>query len=756
MGAGREGGRGVRFLLCAALLFPGLATQAQQTPPKTAQATTEVTRPAAGKAAPPPLGPPRPLRLPAIVEKTLPNGLRIVLLEDHSQPALWIRLAVPAGSIRDTADRVGLAAMAADLLDKGTTTRTETQIADTVDGLGARLSASAGDDYLTVSASGLSAYADTLFDLAADITLHPTFPTEELERARTRTLSSIRFSLSEPGTMADAALSRLLFGAHPYGNFSAGTLKTVPAITQQDLKQFHDTYFAPNVATLFLVGDITLDQAMAQAEKAFGAWERKEVPPPPAAPKPPPGAASSGETPHITLIDRPGAAQTEIRMGALTTGYSDPRRIVGTVATAVLGLGQFEGRLTKEIRVKRGLTYGAASFFARNKEAGSFQIMTFTKNQSTAEVVKIALDEVRKLRREPPPISELQERKDYLNGFFAVSVATAPGVLQRLVPAVLYGGGPDDLTKYSQRVQAVTPAQVQEILGDLDLNQIVLVGDAKAIEKDVKPLGSVTTIPFDSVNLLSPTLRDTPQSGAAASGSGTADAGTKGNAPTEAENAEGRARLAAAIKAHGGDAFLNLKQLALKGKGEMTPPGAPENAKVPLDAATLTAAASGKNRLELKTALGDIIFASPGSGQPAWISIAGQVQDAPTGTLGLGDPMEQLRRAAQDSAAVRALPDTEDGKPAASTDGRPLKGFSITDAQGKVNRVYIDAETHLVRRVVTQDDTVLLLSDYHNTDGVPLPGTLAVVRDGKEILHLIFDTFEINKPVEDALFARPK
>src|SRR5581483_5353560 len=226
--------------------------------------------------------------------------------------------------------------------------------------------------------------------------------------------------------------------------------------------------------------------------------------------------------------------------------------------------------------------------------------------QSTAEVVKIALDEVRKLRREPPPISELQERKDYLNGFFAVSVATAPGVLQRLVPAVLYGGGPDDLTKYSQRVQAVTPAQVQEILGDLDLNQIVLVGDAKAIEKDVKPLGSVTTIPFDSVNLLSPTLRDTPQSGAAASGSGTADAGTKGNAPTEAENAEGRARLAAAIKAHGGDAFLNLKQLALKGKGEMTPPGAPENAKVPLDAATLTAAASGKNRLELKTALGDI------------------------------------------------------------------------------------------------------------------------------------------------------
>ncbi len=170
----------VQCLLLALLLPAGIASAQRQganptQPPHQPGAQTET-----GGVKPPPLGPPPRLHLPPIVQKTLPNGLRILLLEDHTQPALWLRLAVPAGTIRDPKDRVGLAEMAADLLNKSTTTRTATQIADTVDSLGATLSASAEDDFLIVAASGLSVYTDALFDLAADITLHPTFPEAEL------------------------------------------------------------------------------------------------------------------------------------------------------------------------------------------------------------------------------------------------------------------------------------------------------------------------------------------------------------------------------------------------------------------------------------------------------------------------------------------------------------------------------------------------------------------------------------------------
>ena len=494
----------------------------------------------------PPLAAARPLALPKVVEETLPNGLKLVILEDHTQPALWMHLAIPAGSVRDASGKTGLASMTANLITQGTTTRSASQIAETIDGLGATLLSDVGADFLSVSASSLSAYSNTLFDLVADVTLNPTFPTEELERARTQALNSVTASLARPATIASAALNRVVYGAHPYGNFISGTPQTIAALTRDDVAAFHDAYFAPNAATLFLVGDITPAQAREKALAAFGSWARKDVPALPAKP----AALPNASKPQITIIDRPGAAQTEVRIGTLTTGYNDPNREVGSVATAVLGAGQFEGRLTREIRVKRGLTYGAASFFHRHKDAGDFGISTFTKNASTAEVVKLALEEARKVSAEPIPADELKDRKTFLEGEFAVSVATPTGVLTRLVPATLYGSGPSDLTRYAQRIEAVTGSQIADIMRGLHLSapQVVLVGDAKAIQKDVETLGTVRVIPAASVDLQSPTLEGKREEGKGKSTDGGAKA-------TPADMAEGKARLAATIKAHGGTRF---------------------------------------------------------------------------------------------------------------------------------------------------------------------------------------------------------
>ncbi len=493
--------RAERIVRTASVLIGALLTASIAQSVESREATThEVQEPL------PPLGPARPLRLPAIVRKQLPNGLKLVILEDHRQPAIWLRMAIGAGSSRDPVDRVGLAQMTASMLDKGTTTRSEAQIADTNDALGASLGAGSDEDHLTISASGLSTFTDTLFDLLSDITLRATFPTQELERMRTRTLSGILASLGEPATVADAAIHRRVYGTHPYGNFATGTAASVNAIQQQDLMQFRDSLFLPNNSTLFIVGDITAEQATAAALQRFGNWQQKELSRPP---DPPKSAELALKSPRITIIDRPDAAQTEVRIGLLTRGYTDPMRQVGRIATAVLGLGQFEGRLTKEIRVKRGLTYGAASFFDRKGQAGMFEITTFTKNASTGEVVRIALEEARRMQNEVTPTDELKERKEFLNGSFAVSVATTPGVLQRLVPAVLYGAGPEELTRSIANVEAVTSSQIEDYMRTLPLGwpEIVLVGAASAIEPQVKSLGTVTVIPAGSLDLQSPTLR---------------------------------------------------------------------------------------------------------------------------------------------------------------------------------------------------------------------------------------------------------
>jgi zinc protease len=692
----------------------------------------------------PPLGTPRPLELPSITQQVLPNGLKIVLLEDHRQPALWMRLAVPAGSVRDPHDKVGLAQMTAGLLDKGTTSRSEAQIADLIDGLGASLAAGAGDDFITVSAQGLSPYAGTLFSLVADVTLHPIFPQEELDRARTRTLNEVTSALSQPGTLMAAALNRVIYGAYPYGDFSSGLPKTLATITRDDVKRFHDTLFVPTGSTLFLVGDITPAQATAMTTAAFGAWAGSEVAPPPSVPAP---VAVSSERPQITLIDRPGSEQTQIGIGLLAGPYRDPNRIVGNVATAILGNGEFENRLMQEIRVKRGLTYGVGSGFARHAQAGAFEISTFTKNASTGEVVKLALGEANKMAQESVGAEELASHKTYLNGAFALSVATPDGLLARLESAVLFGEGPSDLTAYTDRTSAVTADQIRALMQDLGLGHahIVLVGDAKAIGDQVKPLGDVTIIPVDSVDLQAPDLRSET---------------VAKPAPTSSTEA-GKARLAAAVQAFGGDAFLNLKTLRVKGKGELTPPGGQTPTAVTVEALTITVAAPDQSRVDLTTGLGEVALAFPGQGAAPWFRLNGSVRDAPRAFAALAElvnPTKLLRDAARKGYVVTDLPNSADPKPAGASDSNGLVGFAITDDAGRTTQVYVSSDTNLVRRMVVPggaNDVVVTLGDYHAADGVQVPGSLRIDRGKAMMVNFTFDTFTVNPTVEPTLFVRP-
>lgn len=700
------------------------------------------TEPVFGAGILPPLASAKPVQLPPVVERTLPNGLRIVLLEDHLQPSLSVRLAIPAGATRDPQEKVGLADATAALLDQGTTTRTEDKIADTIDGLGASLSASADSDYLFVSASGLANYADTLFDLMADITLRPVFPADEWERHRTRTLSGITADLADPSSVASSVLARRVFGAHPYGNYESGTPETLAKITPADLKTFHDTYFVPNGAVLFLVGDITPAKAEELAKKYFGDWQKKDAPAPPAAPKTNVQAKN-----RVTIIDRSGSEQTEIRIGSLVGSYADPDRTVVNVANAVLGGGGFEGRLIKEIRVKRGLTYGANSSFSRQKDAGIFTISTFTKPATTGEAVQIALDETMKLAKEGPTTTELGERKTYLTGSFAVGVATAQGVLARVVPAVLYGKGASEIGEYVGKVEAVTPDSARDALKRAVPEsglEIVLVGDAKAIQEQVAKFGDVTVIESEDLDLNAPNLlKAKPDT--------TATFGESDEARTA-----GAKLLADTIAAHGGDAFVNVKTLKITGTGEFSTPPQAGGLTIPLDSFTLTTATGARSRLAANSGFGDLLFVARGEGKGGFAVFAGQVQELPADQVGGIEPTEFLRAAVLKKYPVAAIMDDSAEK---TTDGKPLVAYEVRSEKGDVTRVFVESDTKRVRKLIAKRPrgtaTVLLDGYTQPVNSVLLPGTVRVQQNGADVFKLTFTKIEIDTPVADTWFEKP-
>ncbi|MBC7806597.1 MAG: insulinase family protein [Akkermansiaceae bacterium] len=701
------------------------------------------TEPVFGADSVPPLAAAKPVQLPPVVERTLPNGLRVVLLEDHLQPSLSVRLAIPAGATRDPQDKVGLADATAALLDQGTTARTEDKIADTIDGLGASLDASADSDYTFVSASGLANYADTLFDLMADITLRPTFPADEWERHRTRTLSGITADLANPSSVASSVLARRVFGAHPYGNYESGTPETLARITPADLKTFHDTYFVPNGAVLFLVGDITPAKAEELAKKYFGEWQKKDAPSAPAAP-----TSSAQAKNRVTILDRPGSEQTEIRIGSLVGSYADPDRTVVNVANAVLGGGGFEGRLIKEIRVKRGLTYGANSSFSRQKDAGIFTISTFTKPATVGEAVQIALDETMKLAKEGPTATELGERKTYLTGSFAVGVATAQGVLGRVVPAILYGRGASEIGEYVGKVEAVTPDSARDALKravpETGL-EIVLVGDAKAIQEQVSKFGDVTVIAFEDLDLNAPNLLR-------AKTDTTAPFGESDEARTA-----GAKLLADTITAHGGDAFVNIKTLKISGTGEFSTPPQAGGLTIPLDSFTLTTATGSRSRLAANSGLGDLLFVVRGENKGGFAVFAGQTQELSADQVSNIEPTEFLRVAVLKKYPVAAVKDDSTEK---TTDGKSLLAYEVRSEKGDVTRVFVESDTKRVRKLVTKRPrgtaaTVFLDGYATPIKSILLPGNLRVQQNGTDVFKLTFTKIEIDTPAADALFEKP-
>jgi zinc protease len=437
---------------------------------------------------PPTAAPLRPVQFPPFREVALPNGMTLLLVENHEQPTLSVSLSFRAGNAYDPAGKEGVAAFVAELLTKGTPTRTAEQIAATIEGVGGNMSAGAGDDFLTVSTDVLSDHAELAFTLIADVARRPTFPAEELELARTRFLSSLEVELSQPSSIAGRAFQKEIYGSNPYGrNTSAAAYR---AITRDDVVSFAARRIRPSGALLVVAGDITLARARQLATTALGSWQGAAPAPLAATPAPTKRATD------ILLVNRPGSVQANIMLGNTTFLPTDTGYYPARIAAHVLGGGS-DSRLFLILREQKGWTYGSYAALRRTRGLGyweaTFEGRTEVADSGLAEL----LHQVDRVRTEVIPDSELAAAKGFLVGSFPLTIETPRQIASVVTNARLLGLGPTYIQRYRDRLAAVTGsrarAAAQRTFRRSALT-IVVVGDAKTLYDKLRPIAPVRVV----------------------------------------------------------------------------------------------------------------------------------------------------------------------------------------------------------------------------------------------------------------------
>lgn len=465
-----------------------------------------IALPLFAQTAPPAPAAPRETKVPKPVEKTLENGLRVIVVSKHDIPIVAARLMIKAGGAADPQDRGGLASLTSTVLTKGTKTKSAEQIARGVEALGATLESQAAWDNSSIDISVMSSNLPKAMEFMADVARNATFAKDEFDRERAQALDALQVNLRQPRTVAAAVASRLIFGDAPYGHTLDGTPATLEAIKREDLVKFHAANYRPDNAVLVLAGDVKSDDAFKLAQSLFGGWKRSATPA-----ASPAAAKSEGKAakPRVVVIDMPDAGQAAVTVGRQGIRRTDPAYLRALVANSILG-GGYSARLNQEIRIKRGLSYGAGSSFVPRADVGPFTARSETKNESAAEVAGIIVDEMARLSTSDVPEVELTPRKAVLIGEFGQSLETTSGIVDQISALALHDLPLASINAYVAGVQAVTAEDVRKFASSNVGNamNVAIVGDAsKFLEPLQKRFGEVEVIKFDELDLNSATLR---------------------------------------------------------------------------------------------------------------------------------------------------------------------------------------------------------------------------------------------------------
>jgi len=692
--------------------------------------------------------PPRPLaardvKFPPYAVKTLANGLQVIAVSHHEQPALSVRLIVRAGAAQDPDDKPGIAALAATLLDQGTATKSAEQIANAIDSIGGALGVGAGTDLSFINAVVMKDSLNVGLDLVADVAQNPAFAREEIERQRQQSLSGLRVSYEDPEFLANLVFDRLVYGFHPYGRPQSGTPQTLASITRDDLLAFHKKWFGANNAILAIVGDVSAEEAFAGAERAFGKWGQASVQAGKIVDPPEP-------TRRVIVIDRPGSVQTEIRVGNIAIPRKHDDFMALDLASKVLG-GEGANRLHRVLRSERGLTYGAVADFNALKQSGDIVAQTNTKSETTGETLRLIVDEVWKIIRERVGDRELEGAQEYLTGSFPLTIETPSQIALQILNAVFFGLNMNELQTYRERVNAVTVDDVQRAARNYlrpDRLTIVLVGDASAFVKQLPGAGfdKFEVVPLSELDLSAPDLRRK-----AAPTRGGYQPASYIAAPAPLKD-EAKALLDKAIAARGGLAKLQaIKTVRAEGTMTYATAGNPATftftSYIEYPSKFRTDAVGPGGNISQVYADG-VFWVDDGSGA----KVLDEAASSPIRAVVERDTVRLLTRAATGKLIVRTVDAGADEDPLVAAIELSGEGLSpVTLVINKTNGLIEQA------RYVSalEGRSVETYSDYRNVGGIQVPFHTVSRRGALSPVERDIKTIRFNVPLPATLFVKP-
>ncbi|MCD6392466.1 MAG: insulinase family protein [Planctomycetes bacterium] len=427
---------------------------------------------------------------PKYTRTVLANGLKVIVVENHEVPFISVSLGLVNGAWAER--KPATASMTLQMLTKGTMRHTEGALAAELEQYAISLNGSAAMDTSSVVASCLSEHIDRTMSLLAEVVLQPTFNAGEFEKLKKQVITGLAIEQQTPQYIADREFRRRLYGGHPYARTVSGEVADVEALTPIDLKLWWNKFARPDKATLIFAGDISQDEAVSLAKRTLVGWNTGLIETGLVLPDFPPAKPT-----QIYIVDRPGSMQSEIRIGQLgITRHEQPDYFISHIVTLYFG-GSFNSRLNRAVRVERGLTYGARGGYYPMNMAGSFRIGTFTKNESTAETVKVIFEQIKRLRDEPPAADVLADAKSFFAGSFVRNRETPQAVAGDLWLVESQRLGADYLERLMAAIAETTAQQSADFARrtlDAEKMVVVVVGDAEKIKANLEAVAPVTVI----------------------------------------------------------------------------------------------------------------------------------------------------------------------------------------------------------------------------------------------------------------------
>lgn len=675
-----------------------------------------------------------------VARMSLPNGLGVMLIPRPAIPTFDMAVVVRAGDVMAPVEKSGLAKFVADMLRKGTKTRSADQIAEEIDFVGGDLSTAASEDGAVVSCRVRARDWTLCLDLVSDVLINPTFPEGEMGEVHDQMKAAIESTKDSPQALALSHAVNLYFGdADSRGR--PPSLRTLAAIDRKSIVDFHARHYAPNAAMVAVTGAFDDAALKAELQKRFGGWQKRDVPTPPmrALPK-----AVDGGRLQIRVVDKPDATQSAIVIIGPGIAHKAPDYYATKLMSYTLGEGAFSSRLMQVVRSEGGKTYGARSAFESTREPSTFHASTFTRTPETVATLRLVLDEIAKMRKGGPTAEELQAAKGNLIGGYGLALETGGDVARALLDAAVDELDAKYVEEYPARLQRVTLEEAKRAAAaHLSPQSLVVVGNAA----EVRPMLEKAKLDVDGVIEVVPYTAPIARVEREAAVKEKAAAGKV--SPEEA--ALGKAILAEAITAKGGKAYEGLKDIAYSGKGTITAKGNTVNVAMNALYAWPRAA---KEEMTISPPGITLVQVVPPEGKP-FAKQGPRVLDPPADMMQalerqrFRDPNFILRLARDKATSVGGKRGVTDG-------GKSWDTLVVVPPDGPAVTLFLDPKTHLVVRMEYVEEGqkgVDRFEDYRAEGGVQVPRKL-VHEAPDETATITVDNVKVNAGVPPKAFAR--